>query len=121
MSRILGLDVGDARTGLALSDELRITAVPHSVVPTTELAGTLKALTSEHGIRTIVVGRPRHLDGSIGEQAVKIDGIVEQLKLAVPAEYVYEDETGTTAEAASDSDAEAARGMLQGYLDEHAR
>lgn len=117
--RILGLDVGDARTGVAVSDELGLTARAVTTVSTDQLAAELKQYLAETEATTVVVGRPRHLDGSLGEQAARVDAVVEQLKLAAPAQYVYEDETGTTAAATDGSDAEAARVMLQGYLDEH--
>ena len=123
MTRVLGLDVGDRRTGIAVSDELGLTARALETVETAALSEALAKRQAEFGVGTIVVGRPRSLDGSLGRQAERIDAVVERLKLAAPAEYVYEDETGTTkaAEAQADgSDAEAARVMLQGYLNEQA-
>ena len=123
MTRVLGLDIGDRRTGIAVSDELGLTARALETVETAVLPEALTKRQAEYGVATVVVGRPRSLDGSLGNQAERIDAVVERLKLAVPAEYVYEDETGTTkaAEAQADgSDAEAARVMLQGYLNEQA-
>lgn len=123
MTRVLGLDIGDRRTGIAVSDELGLTARALETVETAVLPEALAKRQAEFGVGTIVVGRPRSLDGSLGQQAERIDAVVERLKPAVPAEYVYEDETGTTkaAEAQADgSDAEAARVMLQGYLNEQA-
>lgn len=129
MTRLLGLDIGDRRTGIAVADELGLTARAVKTVPTAELAAELGRRRDEFGVAVVVVGRPRSLDGSLGRQAARIDAIVETLKAAVPAEYVYEDETATTvaAEAAAaqgrggdGSDAAAARVMLQGYLDERA-
>ena len=127
MTRLLALDIGDRRTGIALSDELGLTARALSTVETSVLGETLAGLQSEHGVTTIIVGRPRSLDGSLGKQAERVDATVEQLKLAAPAAYIYEDETGTTVAAEADADgsrlgmdAEAARVILQGYLNEHA-
>lgn len=128
MIRLLGLDVGDRRTGIAVSDELGLTARAVKTVETAELPAELVRLRDEFGFTAVVVGRPRSLDGSLGRQAERIDAIVETLKTAVPASYVYEDETATTvaAEAAAaqgrgdGSDAAAAGVMLQGYLDERA-
>jgi putative Holliday junction resolvase len=122
MTRLLALDIGERRTGIAISDELGLTARALETVETSALADSLKKLQAEQGVGTIIVGRPRSLDGSLGQQAEQVDATVEQLKLSVPAEYVYEDETGTTAAAeaqADGSDAEAARVILQGYLNEH--
>lgn len=127
MSRLLGLDIGDRRTGIAVSDELGLTARAVKTVETAQLSEAVTALRDEFGFGTVVTGRPRSLDGSLGKQAERTDAVVETLKLAAPAEYVYEDETGTTvaAEAQAEgsragTDAEAARVMLQGYLDEQA-
>ncbi len=123
VTRLLGLDVGDRRTGIAVGDELGLTARAVKTVPTSELAAELARLRDEFGVAVIVVGRPRSLDGSLGRQAERIDAIVETRKAAVPASYVYEDETATTVAAAATgdgSDAAAARVMLQGYLDERA-
>jgi putative Holliday junction resolvase len=122
-TRILGLDLGARRTGIAVSDELGLTARAVKTVETRALAEELAKLRDEFGVSVVVVGRPRSLDGSLGEQAARIDAAVERLKAAVPGEYVYEDETGTTKAAAADADgtdAEAARVILQGYLNERA-
>lgn len=127
MTRLLGLDLGDRRTGIAISDEIGLTARPVRTVETATLSAELRKLRDEFGPMTVVVGRPRSLDGSLGKQAERIDALVESLKMAVPGEYIYEDETGTTKAAAAAAgsrlgeDAEAARVILQGYLDEHAR
>lgn len=123
MTRLLALDIGDRRTGIAVSDELGLTARAVKTVETAQLPAAVAELRDEFGFDTVVSGRPRSLDGSLGKQAARVDAIVETLKAAVPAEYVYEDETATTvaAEAQADgSDAEAARVILQGYLNEHA-
>lgn len=121
MKKLLGLDIGQRRTGVAVSDELGLTARPLETISSRGLPSRLSALLAEHQINTVVVGRPRHLDGSLGPQAKLIDVMVDQLKGIVPATFVYEDETGTTAEAeaAGGSDAEAACVMLQGYLNEY--
>lgn len=123
MTRLLALDIGDRRTGIAVSDELGLTARAVKTVETAQLPAAVAELRDEFGFDTVVSGRPRSLDGSLGKQAERVDAIVETLKVAVPAEYVYEDETATTAAAeaqADGSDAEAARVILQGYLNEHA-
>ena len=113
--RLIGLDIGDARTGIAISDELGITARPLETIDTGRLSARLTSLLSEHPGAKVVVGRPRSLDGSLGQQAVRIEEIASELEVPV----VYEDETATTAEAGPGStDADAACVMLQGYLDE---
>lgn len=81
--RILALDVGDKRIGIAISDELEISA--HSLM-TIERAdrekdiGQIKELTKEYGIEEIVVGMPLMMDGSMGIQGEKVGKFVEELK-----------------------------------------
>lgn len=115
--RLIGLDIGDVRTGIAISDELGLTARPLETVGTNVLATRLAQLTEENDVTTVVVGRPRHLDGSLGEQAKAVDDVVAGLKEALAAQFVYEDETGTTI-AGGGTDADAACVILQGYLSE---
>ncbi len=123
--RILALDVGDVRTGVAVSDELRVTARALETVATAQLASRLPELVSEYGAATVVVGRPRNLDGTLGSQAAKVETLVAKLRQLSEAHFVYEDETGTSklAEAAESpenpaagSDAAAAAVILSGYL-----
>lgn len=116
MTRLIGLDIGTVRTGIAVSDELGITARPLETVPTEHLADRLQELVTKHQIETIVVGRPRSLDGSLGQQVDVTENIVAQLEASIDVAFVYEDETGTTAESADD--AGAACVMLQGFLAE---
>jgi putative pre-16S rRNA nuclease len=120
--KVVAIDLGAARSGLAISDENGLVARPLKTVPTGDLADELRGLTTD-GVARFVVGRPRTLDGELGKQAAWVDAQVERLKAAVPATYEYEDETGSTAESAAqgdDSDAGAARVILQGYLDARA-
>ena len=120
--KIVAIDLGAARSGLAVSDDSGLVARPLKTVPTDRLADELRGLVEE-GVARFVVGRPRTLEGELGKQAAWVDAQVERLKAAVPATYEYEDETGSTAEAASQgdgSDDAAARVILQGYLDARA-
>lgn len=73
--RVLGLDVGERRIGLAVSDPLGITAQGLGVLKRGKLSEDverLEALVKKYGIREIVVGLPRGLDGSMGPQARKV-------------------------------------------------
>lgn len=119
--RVIGLDIGARRTGIAVSDEIGLTARPLETVETSHLRIRLAELLEEHGTDRVVVGRPRSLDGSLGGQAAATEAVVDELRQMVPAVYAYEDETGTTVASAADGrddDAGAARVMLQGYLNE---
>ena len=117
MTRVLGLDIGTVRTGIAISDELRLTARPLMVVETTNLQAAILDVLESYEVGTIVIGRPRSLDGSLGEQVAATGRIVESLKFPESIEIMYEDETATTVENGTDD--AAACGMLRGYLAEH--
>lgn len=70
--RILGLDIGEKRIGVALSDPLGITAQGLTVIEYSSRAGALERLDDicrEHGVTRIIVGLPLHLNGTRGEAA----------------------------------------------------
>lgn len=97
--RVLGLDVGDRRIGLALSDETRTLATG---LPTLERVGPKKDvkavadLARRHEVGHIVVGLPRRLDGSIGPQAEKVREFTSRVRAAVSVPVVEWDERFTT-------------------------
>ncbi len=75
MSRVLGLDIGDRRIGIAVSDESRIIASPHSVLERVGWGPDSKkiaALMQETGAALIVSGLPLNMDGTVGFQAQKV-------------------------------------------------
>ena len=81
--RILGLDVGDRRIGVALSDELALFAQGLFVLERRSLAADMAALRqaiSEHGVTRLVVGMPRNMNGSYGPQADKTAAFIEHLE-----------------------------------------
>jgi putative Holliday junction resolvase len=90
--RCLGLDVGDKRIGVAVSDELGISANAVEVIQRQEGAGAiarLLAIVKEYEVSQVVVGLPRMMDGSVGIQANKVMEFTDHLKesLSVPVEY----------------------------------
>ena len=98
----MALDVGDVRTGVALSDPLQIIASPHGVLqngPAGTVLEQVKALTEEYAPLCIVAGIPLTREGQRGPQAQKVLAFVEALKAMVPMEIVLQDERFTTAEA----------------------
>jgi putative Holliday junction resolvase len=132
--RYLGLDVGDRRIGVALSDE---TATLASGLPTLERVGPRKdvkaiaELARRHEVVEVVVGLPLRLDGSVGPQAQKVLGFMEDLRGVLRVPVVPCDERLTTV-AAEEAliegrvsrrdrkalvDKVAAVIILQGYLD----
>lgn len=100
--RILGLDVGRRRIGVAVSDELGWTAQPVTVIDNLETNDVLEAvaeLVREYGTGTIVVGLPRRTDGSYGPEAEYVRAFGEQIKQKTKATVEYQDERFSTVEA----------------------
>jgi putative Holliday junction resolvase len=99
--RIVALDVGDVRIGIAVCDETRLIATPHSVykrVGSGPDVRHIKALCDEMGTRSVLCGLPRNMDGSIGFQAKKVLALAEQLE-AAGLHVIYQDERLTTVTA----------------------
>lgn len=138
--RILGIDHGDVRIGLALSDESGLIARPLLVVEHTARetdAETVARLAAEKGARLIVIGLPTDAEGEPGHQARKVMRWAEALGRATPIRIELWDESFTSVEAdrllsarrrgepgepgepREPNDAYAAAVMLQSYLDAH--
>jgi len=100
--RILALDVGQKRIGLAVSDPLGITAQGLEVLTRKDRAADLARLLEvarQWRVQRVVVGLPRHLDGRLGSAAPEILTLVETLKEALGVEVVTWEERLTTVEA----------------------
>lgn len=103
MSIILGLDIGDARTGVAISDELGVAAHPLCTIQRKSrkaVLAELRELVAVHNVERIVVGLPLQLDGETGTQAKKVKQFAERLAQQVNLPIVFWDESFTTVEAA---------------------
>lgn len=80
--RTLGLDIGDKRTGVAVSDPGGILATPVTVLDSTDentLINEILELVKQYGVECIVVGLPRHLSGELGKQADKVTDFAGKL------------------------------------------
>lgn len=103
MSRILGIDYGDVRVGLAISDELNITAQGLDTLvinnSTKKLINHIKNLIKEYGITTIVFGYPKNMNGTMSDKTKKVDEIISLLKEKVDIKIVKWDERLTTVSA----------------------
>lgn len=100
--RLLALDVGDARIGVALSDETGTLAsglVTLKAVGPRKDAQAVASLVREHGAGEVVVGLPLRLDGSVGPQAEKVLAFVERLRRVLRVPVVTRDERLTTVAA----------------------
>lgn len=101
--RILALDVGDRRIGLAITDPLGLTAQPLFTLHRTTLRADLKAIARfirQHNVTALVVGNPLHADGTPGAQAAKAQTFAKALEAEHPtlAHHLL-DERLTTREA----------------------
>jgi len=82
--KILGLDIGDAWTGTALSDALGITARPHKTAATGQLNAFLTELFKQEHIDTIIVGYPKTMKGTESDQTKKVIAAKEELEKLFP-------------------------------------
>ncbi len=134
MSRVLGIDYGKARIGVAVSDELQMLAHPAetiSVAKTADPATRIAAIVREKNVERIIVGLPRHMNGSLGASAEEARLFAEKLQRVVPCKVQTWDERLSTVaahralrEAGKSSrqtrgyiDQVAAQMILQSYLD----
>jgi putative Holliday junction resolvase len=132
--RILGIDHGTKRIGLAVSDELGVIAQPLEFVlaePLTAALARLREVIQEKQVELLLVGMPRNMDGSYGPAAAKVQEFVVALKEAVPTPVKLWDERLTSAQAnrfliqanvrrdkrKEKVDQTAAAILLQSYLD----
>ena len=132
--RILALDHGTKRVGVAVSDELKMIALPLEFIPAEPveaLLERLKTLIREKEVELLLIGMPRNMDGSYGPAALKVQefAAVLRAKFAVPIKLWDERLTTTQAQKFLISagvrreqrkekvDQTAAAIFLQSYLD----
>jgi putative holliday junction resolvase len=135
---IVGLDVGQARIGVALSDESELLASPRAVIRRRSNAAAIDAIARvvrESGAQMVVVGLPISFDGKLHSQALSVQAFGNKLKGALAVPLVYADETLSTVRAEEQLraagvrperlrervDAAAAAIILQDYLDQRNR
>lgn len=100
--RSLGLDIGDRRIGVALSDPLGILASPLLVFEHKDDAAdieTILRLLKQYQVECIIVGLPQSMDGTIGTQAEKVKSFTDKLKQQSPVPVDFRDERLTTVAA----------------------
>lgn len=134
--RVLGLDIGEKRIGVAVSDPGGLIASPLAVIDARQTLGDgmpLRRILEDYEVDAVVVGLPLSLDGSEGPQAKRVRDVVARLARFLPCEVIYVDErlSSTEAhrrmgEAGLDSrgqrqlvDKVAAALLLQTYLDQN--
>lgn len=136
MQRIMGVDYGDVRTGIALSDINRFLASGYGTIKEGGMRATAKRvaeLAKENDVCKIVIGLPKNMDGSEGASADKIRAFAELLKGYTDAEIDFLDERVSTMAAhtilnITDTRGEKRKGVidtlsaeiiLQNYLDKN--
>jgi len=100
--RILALDHGTKRIGIAISDELKMIAQPMEFVlaePFTDFVKRLKEIIREKEVELILIGMPRNMDGSYGPAALKVQEFIAVLKDLVAIPIKTWDERLTSAQA----------------------
>ncbi len=87
MKRALGIDHGEARIGVAISDELGMLAHPLETIRVKEVRdsiGRIAQIVERDGVDTIVLGMPRNMDGTYGPAAVKVNAYADKLRKRIP-------------------------------------
>jgi len=130
--RLLGLDIGGRRIGVAISDEMGMIASPIAMIERqSDVAGRLRKLIAEYGASRLVAGLPVGLSGREGPQAAEVRAFTDALaaEVGLPLEYWDERLSTSIAEQSliaqgtrrekrkQQVDAVAASVILQGYLD----
>ncbi len=95
MERILGLDVGTKRIGLALSDPLGFSAQPFSTIireSKKKDMAAIEAILLEYDIKKVVVGMPKNMNGTIGPSGEMARLVGEKIKNKFKIEVIYVDE-----------------------------
>jgi len=100
--KIMGLDVGDVRTGVAVSDALGWTAQGKEVIKSKSLEEGIEyiaSLVEKYNVEKIVVGLPKNMNGSLGPRAEKVLSFVESLKSRIDLPIITWDERLSTVAA----------------------
>ena len=97
--KIMAVDLGDARTGLAVCDRTEFLASPIGTIAEkdfSQLISKVAAAIKEYDVKMVVVGHPVNMDGSVGERAKKCEKFAEELKKFTDVSVVLWDERQST-------------------------
>jgi len=100
--RILGIDLGEKRIGISISDELGITAQGLPTINSInqiEDLNNIKEIIDKYGVTKIILGLPKNMNGSLGKQAQKAMSFAEKLKSSFQLSVELEDERLSTSKA----------------------
>ena len=102
--RVLAIDMGSKRVGLAVSDEMRLTVRTLQALPRTpwkRLLSSLAELCEQFDVRSIVLGLPLRLDGTEGDAAQEVRRVGRNLQLSLKLPLFFQDERLTSKDAES--------------------
>ena len=93
MNRALGIDYGDTRIGIALSDPMQIITKPYTTLANnSDFFIKLESIVNEKEVKTIVVGYPYGMKGQITKQTEKVDLFIDRLKQNINIDIIKVDE-----------------------------
>ena len=90
MARLVAIDYGNKRTGLAVTDPLQLIATALETVPTHQLLDRLKAYAAAEPVEGFVVGWPTNTDGSDTHTTAPVRGLIKKLKTIFPDQTVHQ-------------------------------
>lgn len=98
--RLMGIDFGEVRIGIALSDPLQIISQPYRVIPNNDnTISEIKNIIKSEEVRKIILGLPLNLDGEDTKKTLEVREFSEVLKSNVDIPVIFWDERYTTVEA----------------------
>ena len=134
MAKILAIDVGEKRVGLAASDETQMIAAPFGYIDRTGAIEKISDIVSQEAIGLVVVGMPFMPSGTLGSQAVDVQAFVASLREMIKVDIDFENEVLSSVEATNrlksmkrkikdkgEVDAMAATIILESYLNRSSR
>jgi putative Holliday junction resolvase len=120
--RVMGIDYGTARIGIALSDELQMLAHPAETIivsKTANPAARVAAIAQEKNVERILIGMPRHMNGSVGGSAEEAQKFAEKLKPLVScAVQSWDERLSTVAAHRAMQEAGKSTRETRGYIDQ---
>lgn len=101
MSRIIAIDYGTKRTGIAVTDELQIIATGLDTVETSKLISFLETYFSENNVQEMVIGLPIRMHGEVGQLEVEIQKFIQKFKAKFSNIPVFRQDESFTSKIAS--------------------
>ena len=89
MNRIIGLDIGEKRIGVAISDALNIIATPISTLGPHNIYLELQNLVSKYSVNVFVIGYPINLDGNFTDGTIFVDNFIKRIKKEFPKIKIF--------------------------------